>query len=67
MSRVATPQQGPQTTNTVKVPHELVAKRAFEKWCQKGRPQGTAVQDWLDAERELQSDYVRNSSAGTRR
>lgn len=66
MSRVATPQQGQPTTSTVKVPHELVAKRAFEKWCVKGRPQGTAVQDWLDAERELQSEYARNS-AGNRR
>lgn len=35
--------------------HEEIAKRAFEIWCGKGRPQGTAEQDWVEAERSLSS------------
>jgi PAS domain S-box-containing protein len=32
---------------------EAVAARAYARWVQKGRPQGTHVQDWLEAEAEL--------------
>ena len=59
MSRVATPPQTqPSTANTVKVPHEKIAMRAYEKWCKRGRPQGTDKQDWLDAERELRAEMM---------
>src|SRR5262245_10822704 len=57
MSRVATPPQTqPTTTNQVKVPHEKIAMRAYEKWCKRGRPQGTDKQDWYEAERELRAE-----------
>jgi hypothetical protein len=45
----------------VRIPHDKVAMRAYEKWCQRGRPQGTHVQDWLEAERELQAEAMRSA------
>src|SRR5262245_16595235 len=32
---------------------DVIAARAYEKWVRKGRPPGTALQDWLEAEAEL--------------
>lgn len=37
------------------VPNTMeVAHRAYEIWCSKGCPEGTADEDWWEAERELQ-------------
>ncbi len=30
-----------------------IAERAYHKWLEKGRPEGTHEGDWLEAEREL--------------
>lgn len=62
MSRVTTPQATQPTGSQSKVPHDKIAMRAYEKWCQRGRPQGVDVQCWLEAERELQAEYARTSS-----
>ena len=62
MSRVATPPVG-QPVSTPKIPHEKIAMRAYEKWVQRGRPHGTDVQDWVEAESELRQELGR--SAGT--
>jgi hypothetical protein len=51
----------------VKVPHEKIAMRAYEKWVQKGRRHGTHMQDWLEAERELQAEISRPGMSSTRR
>ncbi len=63
MSKVVTPpsshSSSPSTTPSVKIPHEKIAMRAYEKWCKRGRPQGTHVQDWLEAETELKAEYAR--------
>lgn len=61
MSRVATPQTvTPTPTTPVKVPHEKIAMRAYDKWCQRGRPDGCSeMQDWLEAEAELKAEYGR--------
>ena len=61
MSRLATPPSAP-TNAPVKVPHDKIAMRAYEKWCQRGRPQGADVQCWLEAERELQAEIARTTS-----
>src|SRR6516225_3359137 len=44
MSKVATPFMGPKTSQ-VTVPHEKIAMRAYEKWCKRGCPDGTHLQD----------------------
>ena len=64
MSRVAS---GPMTqpSTQMKVSHDKIAMRAYEKWCKRGRPHGTHEQDWLDAERELQAEHVRPGSTPT--
>jgi len=41
----------------VQIPHERIAMRAYEKWVQRGRPQGTQFQDWVEAEAELMKEY----------
>ena len=65
MSRVATPPMSPASTPTnapIKVPHEKIAMRAYEKWCKRGQPQGTDKQDWMEAEAELRAEMLRSSS-----
>ena len=59
MSRGASSHTGHSSTSTVKVPHDKIAQRAYEKWIKRGRPQGTAEQDWIDAEKELKAEYAR--------
>ena len=66
MSRVTTPPTAqpvkmPSPT-TAKVPHERIAMRAYEKWVQRGRPQGTALLDWVEAEAELMKEMARTGS-----
>jgi hypothetical protein len=67
MSRVSTPTA--PATPSMKVPHEKIAMRAFDKWCKRGKPQGTDKQDWLEAEAELRTEMSRtgNSMPATQR
>jgi Protein of unknown function (DUF2934) len=58
MSRVVTPPQA-QPATPVKIPHEKIAMRAYEKWVKRGRPHGSDVQDWIDAENELKAEMMR--------
>ena len=52
---------GPASKSTppTMVPHEKVAMRAYDKWCQRGCPPGTDQQDWYDAEAELRSEMAK--------
>ncbi len=38
------------------IPHEKIAHRAFQKWCQRGCQHGAHQQDWLEAEAELRAE-----------
>jgi hypothetical protein len=62
MSRVATPPMTPANA-PVKVPHEKIAMRAYEKWCKRGKPLGTDKQDWMEAEAELRAEMMRSGSS----
>ena len=72
MSRVVTPPASPsvpqyapgQGAPQFRIPHEKIAMRAYEKWMQHGRPSGTELQDWLEAETELRAEFGRTSFAG---
>ena len=44
----------------VPVSQELIARRAYEKWVARGRPAGTATEDWLEAEAELRAECGAN-------
>ena len=61
MSRVVTPPAAQPFAGTVKVPHEKIALRAYEKWVKKGCRHGSDVQDWVEAESELKAEMVRAS------
>lgn len=63
MTPKTTSTSGSSTTTKVNVPHEKIAMRAYEKWCQRGRTHGHHLQDWLEAERELQEEYARGTSS----
>jgi hypothetical protein len=66
MSRVATPPAAQPVGTQVKVPHEKIAMRAYEKWVKRGRPQGTDVQDWMEAEAELKAELARTGQTSMR-
>jgi hypothetical protein len=66
MSRVASPTTA-HPANQVKVPHEKICMRAYEKWVHRGQPHGTHLQDWLEAEKELQVEYAKMSGTAARR
>jgi hypothetical protein len=51
------------TTPTVHISHDKIAMRAYEKWVKKGRPHGTDVQDWMEAEAELKAEGTRTSGS----
>lgn len=36
-------------------PHASIATRAYELYCERGYRHGNALEDWLDAEREILS------------
>jgi hypothetical protein len=69
MSRVATqPTAHPVPPNLVKVPHEKIAMRAYEKWCKRGCVHGNDQQDWVEAEAELRAELSRSmGTPGTTR
>jgi hypothetical protein len=45
---------------------ELIARRAYEKWCERGCPHGTDVQDWHAAEAELKAEQHRGAAPSRR-
>jgi hypothetical protein len=48
-------QNGPINPTTRALIHETIAFRAYELWEKYGRPENHALDDWLEAERELMS------------
>lgn len=63
MSRVMTPPlTQPSNSPQLKIPHEKIAQRAYEKWIKRGRPHGSDVVDWIEAENELRSEMMRTSA-----
>ncbi len=55
------PQPGAPAGQAAPVPHERVAMRAYEKWCQRGCPPGTDEQDWYEAEAEVRAEMTRST------
>jgi hypothetical protein len=60
-------QGGSQMMGQQQIPHEKIAMRAYEKWCQRGRPHGSHQQDWLEAERELRNEANRGGQGPSMR
>jgi hypothetical protein len=44
---------------------EDVARRAYEKYCERGCEDGHDMEDWLSAEREISGPEGRNTSRST--
>lgn len=47
--------QSPAALREKRFGHSEIASRAYERWQRKGRPDGSAEDDWFQAERELES------------
>ncbi len=63
MSRVSTPAKTATptpSTHMPSVPQDKIAMLAYQKWCKRGRPHGTNMQDWLDAEKELKAEGMKS-------
>jgi hypothetical protein len=41
------------------IPSEKIAQRAYQIWCERGKPMGTAHDDWVAAESQLRAEYGR--------
>jgi hypothetical protein len=57
-SRASCARKSPQSkvpTAMVEITHEAITQLAHNIWEKKGRPDGQAVQDWLEAEAELKT------------
>lgn len=48
------------TSLPASVPHALIAQRAYELFCARGRVHGHEISDWLQAERELREGAARS-------
>jgi hypothetical protein len=46
----------PQSSSQTGPGHDKIAMRAYQKWVQRGCPQGSEQQDWLEAEAELRRE-----------
>ncbi len=64
MSRIGTPPTS-QPASQVKVPHEKIAMRAYEKWVKRGQQHGNDLQDWVEAENELRAEMTKSASHGS--
>ncbi|MBY0459533.1 MAG: DUF2934 domain-containing protein [Gemmataceae bacterium] len=53
-------QAAPAKPGRVPIPHDKIAARAAEIWYRKGRPHGQDVQNWMEAEAELQAEFASN-------
>jgi len=54
---------GPNTAppNALNSRRQWIERRAFGKWLEKGRPVNSALQDWLEAEVEIDRELDMNS------
>jgi hypothetical protein len=63
--RTANPMQPTTSAATMNNPtfcvtptQQQIAQRAYERWVKRGRPHGTHLQDWLEAEMELKREMA---------
>lgn len=54
-------QQPMMASDGMMVPHEKIAMRAYEIWCQRGCPVGSDRDDWYEAEKELKAELSRGA------
>ncbi|MBX9681792.1 MAG: DUF2934 domain-containing protein [Gemmataceae bacterium] len=56
---VASPPAVPQAIDGTAL-QDRIARLAYDKWCERGCPHGSDMEDWLAAERELRSQSSGN-------
>jgi hypothetical protein len=63
---IATPGSVQRNVEKVKHPEQDIANLAYALWQQRGSPEGSAEEDWKEAERQLHSRPVQKVSSGRR-
>lgn len=53
------PAPQPAASAAPTISSESIAMRAYDKWRQRGQPDGTQMQDWLEAEKELLAEAAK--------
>ncbi len=62
---VSPPAKAPMSAATGhSIPQEKIAQRAYEKWMKRGCTHGCDMQDWKEAEAELQAEAGHSSRQG---
>jgi hypothetical protein len=60
-------EEQPKPATNHAIPPEKIAKRAYEKWEKRGRPDNSSERDWLEAEAELRAEQERSDPRSTRK
>ena len=62
------PDRPAKSSTDLPVPHEEIARRAYQLWEERGKPHGSHEEDWYRAEDELrrQSEALSDTSAATK-
>jgi Protein of unknown function (DUF2934) len=61
------PADAAKKSGRVSIASEKIAQRAYQKWCERGRPEGSAERDWLEAEAELRVELEQAGPGGVRK
>jgi|GEM_PF-1712463 hypothetical protein len=54
MTQITTPRQQTALNSTAIIDPHRIEEAAYYKWHNRGRQEGSAIDDWLEAERHLQ-------------
>jgi hypothetical protein len=52
-NKVVRKTSAPRTSKKIGITHETIARRAYERFIERGMQHGMDLEDWLAAEREL--------------
>lgn len=58
-------QNSSRKSEMMSLSNDEIALRAHQLWCQQGCPQGHDVDNWIEAERQLNDEYANRQSAST--
>jgi ribonuclease I len=63
-SKRTPPEPRASAPSNAAIPHDAIARLAFQKWQKHGCPVGDDQRDWFEAERELKSTPAGNARRG---
>ena len=61
---VAEPDRG---SDEIHVPDEKIAQRAYQLWCDRGKPHGSEHEDWFNALAQLRDEFLQGTGSSPRK